>query len=255
MKVLTRYIVWEILKSSAVAMLLLLTLFDLFTFSDELDDIGKGTYGLTEALYFVLLTSATVFYELMPAVALLGSLFALGNLANHNQLIAMRAAGISVFGIVRQTLLAGLIMATVAIGVGEFVAPNAEEQAQTLRANAQNKQVSISSRNGLWLREGQRFINVRGIKEDGGLNDITVYELDDKQQLVQVTHARQAIYLGQKTWRLEEISHSTLATTGIQASQAPSNAGSRPSPPTYSKWLSCYRITYPCATCTTMSVS
>ena len=221
MNTLNRYIVLEVLKSSAIAMLLLLTLFDLFTFSDELDDIGKGSYGLTQVFYFVTLASPTVFYELMPAAALLGSLFALGNMANHNELIAMRAAGLSIFGIVRAALLAGVVMAGIAIAVGELVAPDSEARAQSMRANAQNKHLSLSSKNGLWLREEQRFINVRSIADNGGLADINLYELNGQHQLVRATHAKQAIYLGNKEWRLEDIQSSQISTTQMQASTLP----------------------------------
>ena len=53
MNVLTGYMVREILKGSFVALLLLLTLFNLFTFKDELGDLGKGHYGLKEIFYFL----------------------------------------------------------------------------------------------------------------------------------------------------------------------------------------------------------
>ena len=100
MNVLTGYIVREILKGSFIALILLLTLFNLFTFSDELGDLGKGGYGLSQIFYYLALTSPTVFYELMPASALLGSLFILGAMGNNHEIIAMRAAGLSVFGII-----------------------------------------------------------------------------------------------------------------------------------------------------------
>ena len=90
MNVLTGYIVREILKGSFIAVLLLLTLFNLFTFSDELKDLGGG-YGLKQIFYYLALTSPRVFYELVPASALLGSLFILGAMGNNRELIAMRA--------------------------------------------------------------------------------------------------------------------------------------------------------------------
>ncbi|WP_157844875.1 hypothetical protein [Methylocucumis oryzae] len=46
MNVLTSYIAKDIIKGALIAMLLLLTLFNLFTLGDELDDIGKGDYGI-----------------------------------------------------------------------------------------------------------------------------------------------------------------------------------------------------------------
>jgi lipopolysaccharide export system permease protein len=133
----------------------------------------------------------------------------------------MRAAGLSIFGIIRATLLAGTVMAAVAIGVGEFIAPDAEEQGQTVRATAHNKQLTVSSKNGLWLREGKQFINVRSIEDNGELTDISIYELDDQQQLIRATHAEQAVYIGKKAWQLQNIKSSAIATTQIQAQSLP----------------------------------
>ena len=52
MKVLTGYIVKEVLKGAFIAAILLLTLFNLFTFSDELGDLSE-TYGLKEIFYYI----------------------------------------------------------------------------------------------------------------------------------------------------------------------------------------------------------
>ena len=105
-----------------MALLLLLTLFNLFTFSDEMKDLD-GEYGLKEILYYVALTSPGVLYELVPSSALIGSLFILGAMGNNRELIAMRASGLSVFGIIRAVLLAGTILVVISLLIGEFVAP------------------------------------------------------------------------------------------------------------------------------------
>jgi lipopolysaccharide export system permease protein len=216
--VLTGYIVREILKGSFVALLLLLTLFNLFTFTDELKDLGKGSYGLKEIFYYLALTSPRVFYELVPASALLGSLFILGAMGNHLELIAMRAAGLSVFGILRAVMLAGAILVIISILVGEFVAPVTERRAQMIKVSAQNKQVLMNAKYGLWLREGKNFINVRQIVNDGNLADISIYKLDDQQHLHQALHADQAVFLGHQQWSLKDIKLSEISIQQMLAS-------------------------------------
>ena len=217
--VLTGYVVREILKGSFIALLLLLTLFNLFTFSDELKDLGKGAYGLKEIFYYLALTSPTVFYELVPASALLGSLFILGAMGNNRELIAMRAAGLSIFGIIRSVMLAGAILVAISIVIGEFVAPAAERTAQTMKVTAQSGQVVMNAKYGLWLREGKRFINVRQVKDDGNLADISIYELDDQHHLRQTTHADQATFMGNQQWKLEQIKRSDISTQQMLANQ------------------------------------
>ncbi len=218
MNVLTGYIVREILKGSFIAILLLLTLFNLFTFSDQLKDLGKGSYGLKEIFYYLALTSPTVFYELMPASALLGSLFILGAMGNNRELIAMQAAGLSVMGIIRAVMVAGAILVFIAILVGEFVAPTTERMARLIKVTAQNEQVVIGGQYGLWLREGKKFINVRKIQDDGILADISIYELDDQHHLRQSTHAEKAFFQGNKQWKLEQIKQSDISIQQMTAS-------------------------------------
>jgi len=215
--VLTGYIVREILKGSLVALLLLLTLFNLFTFSDELKDLGGG-YGLKQIFYYLILTSPRVFYELVPASALLGSLFILGAMGNNRELIAMRAAGLSVFGIIRAVMLAGAILVIISIGVGEFVAPVTERMAQIVRVSARNEQILMSAKYGIWLREGKQFINIRQIEENGNLADISIYELDDQKHLRQAIHANQAVFMGKQQWQMKNIKKSEISTQQMLAS-------------------------------------
>ncbi|MEQ1528606.1 MAG: LPS export ABC transporter permease LptG [Methylococcales bacterium] len=217
MNVLTGYIVREILKGSLVALLLLLTLFDLFTFSDELKDLGKGSYGLKQIIYYVLLTSPTVIYELMPASALLGCLFILGAMGNNRELTAMQSAGVSVFGIIKSALLAGAVLVFAAVLIGETIAPLTERAAQTLKVTTQNEQIVLEAKYGLWLREGKSFINVRQIKDDGSLADISSYELNDKRQLQKAMHADRATYLGKQQWKLTDIKQSHIFNDHITA--------------------------------------
>jgi len=216
--VLTGYIVREILKGSSIAVLLLLTLFNLFTFSDELKSLGKGSYGLEEIFYYLALTSPTVFYELMPAAALLGSLFILGAMGNNRELIAMRAAGLSVFGIIKAVMLAGGILVMISIAVGELIAPEAERTARLIKVTAQNDQVVMNVKYGLWLREGNKFINVRKVQDDGSLADISIYELDDRRHLRYSTHADKAVFQGNQQWKLEQIKQSDVSLQQMTAS-------------------------------------
>ncbi len=218
MNVLTGYIVREVLKGSFVALLLLLTLFNLFTFSDELKDLGKGSYGLKEIFFYLALTSPRVFYELVPASALLGSLFILGAMGNNRELIAMRAAGLSVLGIIKAVMVAGAILVFISLLVGEFVAPVTERMAQLIKVSAQDKQVLMNAKYGLWLREGKQFINVRQIVDDGHLADISIYELDDQQHLREALHAEEAVFLGNQQWNLKNIKKSEISIQLMQAS-------------------------------------
>lgn len=217
MNVLTLYIVKEVVKGSLVAVMLLLTLFNLFSFSDELKDLGQGGYDLQAILWFLTLTSPRVFYELVPSSALLGSLFVVGAMANNREIVAMRGAGLSVAWIIRTIMLAGLVLVVIAVLVGEFVAPPCERAAQLLKTTALHDGVVMRSQYGMWLREGNSFINVRKILDDGSLADVRIYDVGEDKHLQRVTQAEHAQFLGDKQWRLEGVKHSEVTTQQIFA--------------------------------------
>jgi lipopolysaccharide export system permease protein len=158
-----------------------------------------------------------VFYELLPSAALLGSLFVVGAMANNREIVAMRACGLSTAWVVRSIMLAGLFMVTVAVGVGEFVAPTAERTARLLKTTALHDGVVMRSQYGMWLREANRFINVRKILDDGSLSDIRYYELDDQHKLKLVTQAEHGEFQGNNQWQLHNVKQTQIDYRQINA--------------------------------------
>jgi lipopolysaccharide export system permease protein len=220
MNILTSYIVKEVLKGSFFALILLLTLFNLFSFSDELKDLGKGNYQLREIIIYLALSTPAVFYTLIPSAALIGSIFVLGGLANNSEIIAMRAAGLSIFGVIRSVMLAGVILVSVAIAVGEFIAPETERAAQLLKTTAQNNRVVMRAKYGIWLREGNSFVNIRQIEKKSNLIDISYYDLDKAHHLKQVKHAQTGNFVGDEKWQLNQVKTTQLFKNSVSASHA-----------------------------------
>jgi lipopolysaccharide export system permease protein len=217
MNVLTLYISREILKGSIITLFILLAIFNLFTLTDELKDMD-GQYGLKQIFSYVALTSPTVLFQLVPASALIGSLFVLGTLGNNRELIAMQAAGLSVLGIIKAVMIAGLVLVIMSMLIGEFIAPISEKLGQKIKMTALNESVILNSRYGVWLREGSNYINVRQAEDDGVLKNVSIYELDDRNHLAREVHADKANFLGNKTWRLENIRESKISKQQIQVS-------------------------------------
>ena len=217
MPVLTRYLIKEIIKGTTIAMMILLTLINLFTLSDELQKLGEGTYTLAKIFQYVALTTPRVLYELMPSAALLGSIFVVGAMANNREIIAMRSIGLSSSWIIRSILLAGFIMVMFAVFVGEFVAPETEKAAQLLRTYATKNEMVLKTQYGMWLREGNQFINVRKIVNNESLQDIRFYAIDENHQLKMLRHADSAHLIQSGQWRLQNVSSSFLGARQVDS--------------------------------------
>ncbi|MEE9396649.1 MAG: LPS export ABC transporter permease LptG [Methylococcales bacterium] len=209
MILLNRYIAKEVIKSSLIALIVLLTLVNFFTLTDELGDLGQGNYGLFEIFQYVALVSPRVGYDLMPAAALLGSVFSLGAMASNRELIAMRSAGVSLLQIILGVLRAGLVLLVITVTIGELLAPVSERYAQVLRATSQTEKVASFTQYGFWIRDGNKFINIRQFNKSDELGDINIFELDGEQHLLSAIHADRAIYDGRE-WSLESIDQTTF---------------------------------------------
>jgi lipopolysaccharide export system permease protein len=207
MKRLDRYIGVTVAGSTLVVMLVLLVLFSFGAFVADLDAVGKGDYTLTVAAEYVLLTLPRMAYELFPVIALLGSVIGLGVLASNNELLVMRAAGISVARISLSVMKVGLLWTIVAVILGEFVAPYTDRYAQTMHNTAMVDRFAMTSQNGLWARDGSDFIHIRDVLDDGLVGGVTIYHFNDKQRLLEVTRARTGRFAAGK-WLLHQVERS-----------------------------------------------
>src|SRR5210317_2563988 len=93
------------------ALLLLLALFSFMALAEELEDVGKGSFTLPDALMVVFLTTPKRIVELLPVTALLGGLLGLGTMANNHELIAIRSGGLSKVRIARTVTVLALLLA------------------------------------------------------------------------------------------------------------------------------------------------
>ena len=128
MKILDRYLAAAVVTGTGIALLVVVGMDVFFNVISQIDSVGKDGYSMYDMLRYVALTTPQGAYELFPMAALLGSLIGMGMLANNSELIAMRAAGVSVWRIVQSVLQAGILLLLVAVFIGEVVAPAAEQE-------------------------------------------------------------------------------------------------------------------------------
>lgn len=214
MKILDRHIRKTMLGSIFTVLAVLIGLFTFFEFIEELDELGKGNYRLFDAIRFVLLKIPSLTYSLFPLAGLIGSLIGLGTLMSQNEIVVMRNAGVSFQRIVFSIIKAGAIIIFIAMILGEFIMPVTEQYANYTRSVAINDQISLKTRNGLWVREGKSYLNVRTILPGNIIKDIYIYNFDDDNRLVTSSHADTASYQNGK-WQLKNITQTHISETSV----------------------------------------
>ena len=218
MKILDRYIAAAVVTGTGIALLVIVGMDVFFSVIAQIEDVGKDSYTLLVMLQYIALITPQGAYELFPMAALLGSLIGMGMLAANSELIAMRAAGVSVWRIVQSVLQVGMLLLLVAVFIGEVVAPAAEQYGQQLRAAAINKRVSFLGSHGLWVRDENYYINAGKVLADEVLADLEVFEFDASGRMVMATRAARAQYAGGQ-WLLHDVHQSSFTDGRVEVGQ------------------------------------
>ena len=215
MRLLTRHLSREIYASIALVFLALLMLFAFFDLIEELNSLGRGNYHLGYVLLFVLLTMPGHVYELFPVAILIGSIFALAQMAAHSELVVYRSSGVSVKQLIAVLFKMGLPLVLLSYLCGEMLAPPSERLAQKLRLKAQNAEISLKEfRSGVWVKDERSFVNVKNVLPDASLLNLTIYEFDESYHLSAITTAKRAVYVANGLWQLDEVKQTSFGSQG-----------------------------------------
>lgn len=215
MSLLDRYIATSVLQSMFTVLFVLLAILTLSLFVDELSKTGRGSYDVLQAAIYVFASVPRLLYEIFPPASLLGALLGLGALASSSELIAFRAAGVSINRIILAVLKVALIVMAIVFVIGEFIAPRAETFAETKRALAFSEGKALKTEKGLWVREGNNFIQIKKMLPGIGAGDIQIYTLDENHHLSQRMQAENAVYLSEQAWLLEQVRQENISLAGI----------------------------------------
>lgn len=215
---LDRYIMQRFLLGIFPALLLLLALFSFMALAEELEDVGKGSFALPDALMVVFLTTPKRIVELLPVTALLGGLLGLGAMANKRELIAIRSGGLSKVRIARTVAVLAVLLGAGITLLQFFVVPGFEREASNLRGQALQG-AGDQHLNAFWTRNNGYLIRVEGVRADRTLEGVEIYSNDDRGRLSRLVQARSALHAGQDGWLLTNVTETRFDGTKVQESQ------------------------------------
>ncbi len=212
MRILDWYIVRSILGGVGLWMALLMSLGALFLFIGQQDDIGVGNYRAADAMFYVLLNLPEQAWQLLPIATLIGSLMGLGTLARGSEITVVRATGISPARIALSTQIAAIILILLAVGLGEFLAPQLQQAAKQQKAFSKFSDITFGGGGGAWVRDGTRILNAGRQSGDRQFGGMTIFELSADHRLRAIGHAARATGGANDEWLLRGYAESRFTS-------------------------------------------
>ncbi len=150
-RLLDIYILRRFLLYFALIMGVFIFLFEVFTFFELLDDIARHRVAfLTVIDYFRYLTPYLA-YNLAPLAALIAVLVTLGIMSKSNEIVAIKASGISLHRLIVPLLVVGIALAAVMLVMDETYLPYANQRQDSLRNQIKGRPPQTYTRPQRWI--------------------------------------------------------------------------------------------------------
>lgn len=204
MRILDLYIGRIIASTTFITLAVFVSVSGIIKFVEQMRAVGRGNYDLAHAALYVLYAVPRDVEIFFPMSALIGGLIGIGMLASNSELVVMQAAGLSRLDIIKSVMKTAILLIFVSMAIGEWLAPSGEARAREIRAQAISGGSLISANNGIWAKDGDYFVNIGEVLDQGKLNKVQLYRFNDKLKLESWLSAKTASYQEDK-WLLEYV--------------------------------------------------
>ncbi len=195
-----------LLKQFFYFFLVLLTgfvlIFDAFTLFDLLADIARNHIAAATVLSYFRYLIPLMVYQLAPLATLVATLVTLAILAKNNEVVALKASGISLYRVVMPLMLAGCLVSAGMFLLDDTFLPYANQRQDALRNQIKGRpaQTYIEPARQWIFGQNSKIYNYEFFDPDrrffGGLN---VFELDPATFLI-----RRRVYAARAVWEPTE---------------------------------------------------
>jgi len=198
----------------------LATLVAIFLIAEAFDKARYLGHGIDGAMLieYLILKIPFMITEFMPVVVLLATSILLIELSRHQELVAMRAAGLGVNKVLVPLMMAACIVALLTFIVSEWVTPATNQRLDKIeRVNIHH--LPDTAKDMQWLKDGQRFFRLQALGNN--MFHLIMLKTDAQGHWVERMEAARAHYQG-GVWQLDDIHVSRPDGEDMSLSQIPS---------------------------------
>ena len=194
MSVLFRYLLREYLRVFGFCLSGLFIVFFAVHFFEKMRRYARYDPSIDAIAQYFLLRIPQILLEITPLAVLMAAVLTLGLLSRHNEIIAMKGAGVSPFQILFPFLLASLVISGFLLMLNLSVIPLLKQQTQYVnQVKIRNRPPEIYFRQSrIWMRAGPLgFMNIQlADSRQSALFDVNIYRLNPNYSLSEMIEAK-----------------------------------------------------------------
>lgn len=211
MTILTRYLCRLYLGRAIGAVLAFAALVQVLDLIESATDVLDRGLGLKGVAYYALLRLPIIVIEAFPLGVLIGALIVFAGLARGNEIIVMRASGLSSFRIAGCMLPAALVLAGLHFVIADQVAPAAERTLALWWSETAPVRKETSRPDPKWFNVNRYIVSAGYVHDQGRrLENIRIYQRREDDLVTRRIVAREAVYQEGK-WLLHDVTEIAVA--------------------------------------------
>ena len=126
-------------------------LFEAFTFFELLDDIARHRIPFVVVMDYFRYLTPNLLYNLAPLGAMVAVLVTLGVMSKNNEVVAIKASGVSLYRLAVPLIVAGVLLAVALVVLDDLYLPYANQRQDALRNQIKGRPAQTYRRPQRWI--------------------------------------------------------------------------------------------------------
>lgn len=195
MRVIHRYILREFISVALPTLGALIALYLLIDFLDRLDILLENHATFSASMRYFLFKIPLIITQILPPTMLVSALLSVGMMARHHEIVALRAAGVSLLQTSSPLIFCALGISLAALLWNETAVPYFTHEFQIVNRVEIRKrgERSVLSDRGVWYRGGAGFYSIEYFDAHAEtLYGLTIFRMDPDFRITGITEIPEA---------------------------------------------------------------
>lgn len=204
MSIVDRYLIREILRLTAIVLVMVVGVYLAVDFFEKVDNFLEKNVPLGRALVYFAYKLPFIVAQVMPLGLLLATTIAFGLMNKHNEVLALRAGGVGGGRLMRPILVLGVVSTLLLFFLSEAVVPPTMDRANRIwLGEVRQKAMLVSRQHNIWIKGKRSIVYLQHYHGPSHTAyGLTVNRFDAHFNLVERLDAQAGAYSGGGQWRL-----------------------------------------------------
>ncbi len=215
MPIIEKYVTKEILKFFVIVLLTVVSIYLVVGFFEKIDNFMDANLPFMRIISFFQMKVPFIVAQISPVGILLAVIIVLGLMNKHNEIIALKSGGVSIFYMLKPILLIGLVLSIFVLLLSELIVPLTIVRANRIwNEEVKKKSGVISKEKNIWIKGNRAIYHITYYNPaNSKILGVTLNYFDDEFRLIRRVDANEGIFKKGK-WIFHDVMEQNLDKEG-----------------------------------------